>query len=77
MCSSIDVQNDRKALEEAAAYLQAAEKLDPDSPSVRLASAWTQYLLEASTHKPGRLYSRALEVDPGNSDAWMLLRISL
>jgi tetratricopeptide (TPR) repeat protein len=65
------VQNDSQALEQAAVHLQAAEKLDSDSPSVRLAAAWLNIFSNKSAQAREDC-SRALEVDPRNAQAWML-----
>ena len=69
--SKYRVQNDSQALEQAAVHLQAAEKLDPDSPSVRLAAAWLN-IFRNKNAQAREDCSRALEVDPGNAQAWML-----
>jgi serine/threonine protein kinase/tetratricopeptide (TPR) repeat protein len=65
------VQGDAKAMDEAGVQLQAAEQLDPDSPSVRLASAWLN-IMRNKNEQARQDCSRALEVDPGNATAWMI-----
>jgi serine/threonine protein kinase/tetratricopeptide (TPR) repeat protein len=65
------VQNDSQALKQATIHLQAAEKLDSDSPSVRLAAAWLNIFSNKNAQAMEDC-SRALEVDPRNSQAWML-----
>jgi serine/threonine protein kinase/Flp pilus assembly protein TadD len=65
------VQNDSQALKQAAVHLQAAEKLDSDSPSVRLAAAWLNIFSNKNAQAMEDC-SRALEVDPKNAQAWML-----
>jgi serine/threonine protein kinase/tetratricopeptide (TPR) repeat protein len=69
--SKYRVQNNSQALEQAAVHLQAAERLDPDSPSVRLAAAWLN-IFSNKNAQAREDCSRALEVDPGNAQAWML-----
>ena len=69
--SKYRVQNDSKALDQAAVHLQAAEQLDPDSPGVRLAAAWLNIFRNKNAQAMEDC-SRALEVDPGNAQAWML-----
>src|SRR3954471_2433857 len=69
--SKYRVQNDSQALEQAAVHLQAAEKLDSDSPSVRLAAAWLNIFSNKNAQAMEDC-SRALEVDPRNSQAWTL-----
>ncbi len=69
--SKYRVQNDSQALEQAAVHLQAAEKLDSDSPSVRLAAAWLNIFSNKNAQAMEDC-SRALEVDPKNAQAWML-----
>jgi serine/threonine protein kinase/tetratricopeptide (TPR) repeat protein len=65
------VQNDSQALKQATIHLQAAEKLDSDSPSVRLAAAWLNIFSNKNAQAMEDC-SRTLEVDPRNSQAWML-----
>jgi eukaryotic-like serine/threonine-protein kinase len=69
--SKYRVQNDRNALEQAAVHLQAAEKLDPDLPSVRLAAAWLNIFRNKNAQAMEDC-SRVLELDPENAQAWML-----
>jgi serine/threonine-protein kinase len=69
--SKYRVQNDRNALDQAAVHLLAAEKLDPDSPSVRLAAAWLNIFHDKNA-QASEDCARALEVDPKNAQAWML-----
>lgn len=68
--SKYRVQNGQ-ALEQATAHLRAAEKLDSDSPSVRLAAAWLNIFTDKYAQAREDC-SRALEVDSGNAQAWML-----
>ena len=69
--SKYRVQNDSQALRQAAVHLQAAEKLDSDLPSVRLAAAWFN-IFSNKNAQAREDCSRALELDPGNAQAWML-----
>ena len=64
-------QNDPKALDQAVVHLQTAEKLDPDSPAVRLAAAWLN-IFQNKNAQASEDCARALEVDPKNAQAWML-----
>lgn len=65
-----NVEKTKQAQESARAYLQAGEMLDPDSPQVRTASAGLNIALgrNAQALEDCR---RALEVDPGNAEAWL------
>ena len=66
-----NVERKQKALDDARVSLQAGEMLDPDSPRVRLAAAWLN-IFQNKNAQAGEDCSRALEVDPGNAQAWML-----
>jgi eukaryotic-like serine/threonine-protein kinase len=65
------VREDPKALDKAVIYLQIAEKLNPDSPTVRVAAAWLN-IFQNRNAQASEDCSRALEVDPKNAQAWML-----
>jgi serine/threonine protein kinase len=69
--SKYRVQRDSTALNEARDELQRAEKLDSDSSTVRLASAWLN-ITDGKDAQAGEDCSRALEVDPQNAEAWMV-----
>ncbi|HEY2914213.1 MAG TPA: protein kinase [Candidatus Angelobacter sp.] len=65
-----NVEKDKQAQEAARAYLKAGEMLDPDSPRLRVASAGLNI---AFSRYPQALDDcrRALEIDPGNAEAWL------
>jgi len=69
--SKYRVQKTPSALDEAKEELQIAERLDSDSPTVRLASAWLN-ITDGKDAQAGEDCSRALEVDPQNAEAWMV-----
>jgi len=65
-----NVEKNQQARDAARAYLQAGEMLDPDSPRLRVASAGLNI---AFSRYPQALDDcrRALEIDPGNTEAWI------
>jgi len=68
--AKFNIERNKQSLEDARTYLQAGEMLDPDSSRLRVASAGLNI---AFNRYPRALNDcrRALEIDPGNAEAWI------
>lgn len=68
--AKFNIERNKQSLEDARAYLQASEMLDPDSARVRIASAGLNIALGKNAQALDDC-RRALEIDPISAEAWL------